>query len=606
MKRIISVLFLLLALTGFAYSMGEYDGYIVELKENSAQLFGASLFAESENTQPEEFVELLCETDTNISEIYAKKNLVKVKDEKTLNELIEQGLVEYYEPDLYAELFGYDISNNPEYINQTNLDAINFEYAYEKGIFGEGVRVGVIDSGVYSHADIEANLEKGYNYFAASMGVAVDDAVDNVGHGSLVSSIIAASNNNRDIVGVAHKASIVPFMVCDEQGKAPASVIIASIYNAVDNYNCDVINMSLGIRKSTAIIDGVMNPITYTEDITKLKEAVDHAIDKGCLVIAASGNDGAYEVTNIDPITGNKIQVIYYSYPAAFENVVSVANLDTTSEPFSIRFSSTFNDMVDIAAPGTAIIGLDNARTGLTTSNGTSFSSPHVAGVAALAKEIDPDMTQAEFVYYLKSTANSSLKSGEYADWKWGAGYLDVKAFIDRVLKSKEIFVSEIDVQDYGNNTSVYLYNPNDEAEEYTVLIENQNSRSTAKTVSVTVGAKQTKEISLTQQGFSGNVSVKIFDKDDTNFENSICERQGYIPLSGDINGDGVVNIKDAIMLSKYLAELEDSSLSFDSKNAANVYDEDDTNDIDNNINIKDAILLSQFLADMDVSLPER
>lgn len=605
MKRIISVLFLLYALTGAVLANGEFNGYIVELKENSAQLFGASLFGVSENAQPEEFVELLCESDDGISEIYAKKNLVKVHDEQTLNELISAGLVEYYEPDLYAELFGYDISKNPEYKNQKNLDAINFEYAHEKGIFGEGVRVAVIDSGVYPHADIESNLEKGYNYVSIILDVPFDDTTDNLGHGSFVSSIIAASNNNRDIVGVAHKASIVPFKVCD-QGGPGVSDIVAAIYNAVDNYDCDVLNLSLGVKISTSIINGVMTPFNYTDGIKNLKDAVDHAIEKGCLVVAASGNDGANETTSIDPITGSKVQVIYYSYPASFENVVSVANADTTTNPFSIRFSSTFNDMVDIAAPGTSVTGLDNARIGLSTSNGTSYSAPHISGIAALAKQIDPDMTQAEFMYYLKSTANSSYKSGENADWYWGAGIVDVKAFIDRILKNKDIFVSEIDVQDYGNNTSVYLYNPQNTLFEYIVSIENTESSKTRTIVNVSLQPGETKEISLTELGFTKSVKVTVYEKNDTSFENPICERQGYIPLSGDINGDGVVNIKDAIMLSKYLAELEDSSLTFDSKNAANVYDEDDTNDIDNNLNIKDAILLSQYLAEMDVQLPKR
>lgn len=68
----------------------------------------------------------------------------------------------------------------------------------------------------------------------------------------------------------------------------------------------------------------------------------------------------------------------------------------------------------------------------------------------------------------------------------------------------------------------------------------------------------------------------------------------------GDINGDKDVSIKDAIMLSQYLADT--ISLTDEQKAAANVYKSDDEDGSDN-INIKDAILLSQFLADMDVEL---
>ncbi len=605
MKRIISILFLVFALTGVVFANGEFDGYIVELKDNSANLFGASLFGVSEHKSDEEFVEILCETTTGISEIYARKNLIKVQNKETLDELVSLGLVEYYEPDLYAELYGYDISKNTQYKNQKNLDAINFEYAYNKGIFGEGVRVAVIDSGVYSHADLEANIEKGHNYVAQSLGVAADDTTDNYFHGTFVSGIIAGMNNNRDIVGISHKANIIPFKVCNDKNKGPlVSDIEAAIYNAVDNFDCDVINLSLGVAYVTTIVDGVMTPFDYSDGVKSLKKAVDHAIQNGCIVVAASGNNGLDETTSEDENTGSVTQKIYYSYPASFDNVVSVANADTTGSNFVIKSSSTFNDMVDIAAPGTNIISTGNSRAGLMQGSGTSFAAPHISAVAALAKSIDPDITQTEFMYYLKSTADSSYKSGQNADWYWGAGLVDIEAFINRVLRNKDLLVSQIDVQDYGNNTSVYLYNPSDETVEYTVLIENTNSKTSQKIVDVSIDAGQTKEVSLTKHGFSGSVMVTVFNKDDTNFESPICEREGYIPLSGDINGDGFVDIKDAIMLSRYLADFD--TFTFDCKMAANVYNADDTKDIDENINIKDAILLSQYLAEMDVQLPRR
>ena len=123
------------------------------------------------------------------------KNYITVSEDE-LQKLLEDDKVAFYEPNCEVRLFE-DFSSS-QATEQWNLDSINLSKAWQIGCYGNDVKVGVIDSGVYKHPDLDANLLDGHNYLTAG-----DDTVDNIGHGTFVSGIIAAEANGKYVDGIA-------------------------------------------------------------------------------------------------------------------------------------------------------------------------------------------------------------------------------------------------------------------------------------------------------------------------------------------------------------------------------------------------------------------
>ena len=102
-----------------------------------------------------------------------------------------------------------------------------------------------------------------------------------------------------------------------------------------------------------------------------------------------------------------------YAYPASFDCVISVANLlkNTSDGSYTYSGTSRYNDKVTICAPGSNIYTpYKNSASSYITISGTSFACPYISGVAALAKSIDPDITQEEFESLLIQTSNKNYK----------------------------------------------------------------------------------------------------------------------------------------------------------------------------------------------------
>jgi membrane-anchored mycosin MYCP len=138
------------------------------------------------------------------------------------------------------------------------------------------------------------------------------------------------------------------------------------------------------------------------EPNTALEAAVEKAVGAGIIVVAAAGNDGQ----------NGKLEK---TYPASYDGVVAVAASDRNNEraPFSQR-----GEFVDIAAPGVGMVStVPNG--GQCVVDGTSFSAPYVAGVAALMKEKYPTWSSTEIVARMKQTADRPGR-GHDANLGWG------------------------------------------------------------------------------------------------------------------------------------------------------------------------------------------
>jgi subtilisin family serine protease len=144
---------------------------------------------------------------------------------------------------------------------------------------------------------------------------------------------------------------------------------------------------------------------------------VQRAQEAGVLVIAAAGNDG----TNTDSF-----------YPAAYPDVLGVSATDQDNAPASF---SNLGPVVDVAAPGVGIISTYNADYPENTAgalyarfSGTSLAAPHVAGVAALLKARNANLTAEQIVARIE---NNATDLGEPArDDSYGFGLLNARCAV--------------------------------------------------------------------------------------------------------------------------------------------------------------------------------
>ncbi len=306
--------------------------------------------------------------------------------ESFMAELSKQSNIEYVEPDMPVELAA--IPSDPFYAGyQYHHRLIGSESAWDQTIGHDDVLVAVIDDGFdLAHPDLKGRVVSPFNIITGKPG-----SVSVELHGTHVAGLIAGNmDNNEGGVGVAPGTSIMPIDVFDgEDGFI--SDVAAGVYRAVDN-GADIINMSL---------------VAYA-DTKVLREAVQYAHAKNVLVVAAAGNDG--------------ISSPYY--PAAYEEVVSVASTDAADLHSDF---SNYGKTIDIAAPGTGVFSIfpDGLFGGL---DGTSMSTPIVSGAAALLKANEPKLSHTDIAGRLMLTAKDLGKAGK--DDYYGHGRLNV----DRAL----------------------------------------------------------------------------------------------------------------------------------------------------------------------------
>lgn len=211
-----------------------------------------------------------------------------------------------------------------------------------------------------------------------------NDPVDDNGHGTNVTGIIAANaNNSIGYVGVDWNCKIMTCKVLDQNNNGFYSWWTEAIYYAVDN-GARVINMSLG------------GP-SYSQT---MKQALDYAYTSGVVVIAS--------MMNFDDST------VYY--PAGYQNTIAVGattSEDKRASPFfwSPSSGSSYGNHIDVTAPGEYIYGLSH----LSNVNynfywgGTSQAAPIVSGISALLLAQDSNRTPEDIRAILRSTAEDQV-----------------------------------------------------------------------------------------------------------------------------------------------------------------------------------------------------
>ena len=370
--------------------------------------------------------------------VKADRPLDVAESELLMRRLAADPNVEYVEVDqlMRATLTPNDARLSEQWGFGTSNASINVRPAWDKAT-GTGVVVAVIDTGITSHADLNANILPGYDFISdaamARDGGGRDNNANDEGdwyganecgagypaansswHGTHVAGTIAAvTNNSTGVAGTAYNAKVVPVRVLGKCGGYTSDIADAIVWasggtvsGVPANANpAEVINMSLGGSGSCSA--------TY-------QNAINGAVSRGTTVVVAAGNSN----TNVSS-----------AVPANCANVIAVAA--TTSAGARASFSN-YGTGIDVSAPGQAILSTLNSGTTVPGSasyasyNGTSMAAPHVAGVVALVQSVAPTaLSPAAIETLLKNTARALPGA---CSGGCGAGIVDADAAVTAAL----------------------------------------------------------------------------------------------------------------------------------------------------------------------------
>lgn len=365
---------------------------------------------------------------------------------EAIEALSARGDVVFAEPDWVAQIAQSGIAEaaietpfavaDTLYQEQWYLQRIGTSRAWSLALDESGgdlatITVAVIDTGVdFSHPDLAGILTSGQNYIS-SFATPFDDN----GHGTHISGLIAAAVNGAGMVGPGLDVQIIPLKVLNASGTGSVAPISTAIRDAADE-GADIINLSL----------------EFTSDSFTVRAAVQYAVSKGVLVIAASGNQGKSD----DPVGGTK----GVSYPAAYPSVLAVG---ATTYFDAVAYYSNQGADLDIVAPGgnstqgilsawtrdrgalcplkpgpEQLSGLLEVNGGLycVTPAGTSMATGITTGVAALIMSLRPDLTADEVQAILLDSAAPIAGSSDEV----GQGRLDAAQAMRMALKPTLIY----------------------------------------------------------------------------------------------------------------------------------------------------------------------
>ncbi len=288
--------------------------------------------------------------------------------------------------------------NDPRFAEQTNLNQIKLPPAWDVTTGNSSQIVALIDTGVnpdheeliyrlWVNADeIPSNGRdddgngyvddyQGYNFMNDTA-----DIVDQNGHGTGVASVIAANTNNGiGMAGVNWGCQLMVLKALNSAGGGEYHDVARALRYAADN-GAEVINMSFG---------------TYF-DSTELKEAVDYAVARGVVIVAAGGNNSQNQLL----------------YPAAYSNVISVGAVDNAGQRASF---SNYGSNLDVVAPGINVLMANYVGTNsYSYGSGTSFAAAHVTGLVSLILARNPALSPTQVENIIKSSVSSYSNTLEY------------------------------------------------------------------------------------------------------------------------------------------------------------------------------------------------
>ena len=283
----------------------------------------------------------------------------------------------------YVEQLGWvqaaSVTVDPLFESQWGLAAVGAPACWDLST-GSGVTVAVVDSGVVpSHPDLQGRVDMANGYDFVNND---PDAIDDEGHGTHIAGIIAGRLDGNLGSGIAPGATILPVKVLDAHGAGSTYQAALGIRWAVD-HGARVLNLSWGSTSPKLI----------------QREAIDYAVGKGAIVIAAAGNHGS-------PV----------EYPARYPGVIAVGAFDRYLHVASF---SAGGDGLALCGPGVDVLSAALGG-GMIYDSGTSMATPFVSGTAALLLSRFPVMSRDQASQVLTESASDVDAPGWDVASGWG------------------------------------------------------------------------------------------------------------------------------------------------------------------------------------------
>ncbi|MCG7990571.1 MAG: S8 family serine peptidase [Candidatus Thiodiazotropha lotti] len=309
-----------------------------------------------------------------------------------------------------------DVDSQPQW----NIEKLNAARLWEREIRGEGVVVGIMDSGVdVNHPDLADRWRGGDNSWFDPYYGDQQLPIDLVGHGTQALGLILAGDESGYQVGMAPEAKWIAARIFDNANQTTLSAIHLAFQWLLDPDGDPLTDDAPHLVNNSWGFANTINQCyqEFDEDIRLLREA-------GIGVVFSAGNYGPFAETSISPANNS--------------GSLSVGAIDLLDE---IEFQSSRGPNAcdggiypKLVAPGSQVYTTDRLPVAYNVVSGTSFAAPHITGALALLKSAFPDtpISQIETALY-----DSAVDLGETGvDDQYGYGLADVSAAYDLLLSN--------------------------------------------------------------------------------------------------------------------------------------------------------------------------
>lgn len=311
-------------------------------------------------------------------------------------------------------------------LNQ-NAEILQVNPIWDLGYHGEGAVVAVIDTGIdFNHPGLIGKKVDEMSFVSTDFGYDNnEDATDQFGHGTSVSSLIVGNDANfPEYRGMGYEADLVNAKIGSSSGIITSAGLIAAIDWAGNKPEVDIINISLGEPEEGPATD-------------LLEKIANAAVRNGKIVIGSAGNSGKQGASHSDHFT--------IGSPSSAIEAISVGAIDYSSNLFGATSEGPtmgWEFKPDFVGPGSGVnvakVSSDysscTAFSCYRSLSGTSFSTPLISGVFALGISALKSNNLLISPGLLKSVAHRSTIDLGYMWNLQGSGLINASLFVSNLL----------------------------------------------------------------------------------------------------------------------------------------------------------------------------